>query len=161
MRLHLVGDGPQRAALAARVREAGLDDIVTFCGQQARAATLQALCDADVCVLPSLTESFCKARLDAMLCGTPVLTTDVGFGTEIVGASGPGAGLRGWVVEPGSAAALADALHGMLTAHQDWPALRRRCRDYVRRHTLEDWTARIGQLCASHWSLRLENGKLR
>lgn len=159
--LQVVGDGPARAALEAQLATAGCGDFVTFAGQQARPAALACVADADVCVLPSLTESFCKARLDAMLCGTPVLTTDVGFGREIVGATGLGRGLRGWVVPPGSPEALRDVLGELLDTPLDWPALRRRCHEYVQRHTLEHWTERIGALCAEHWQLRVEGGKLR
>ena len=75
----------------------------------------------DVCVLPSLTESFCKARLDAFLCGVPVITTAVGFGREIIGEDGE----RGWIVTSSDAQALAAVLKrtthlpkiGHLSAH--------------------------------------------
>ena len=49
---------------------------------------LKQMLEMDMCVLPSLTESFCKARLDAFLCGVPVITTGVGFGREIIGEDG-------------------------------------------------------------------------
>ncbi len=158
LRVRLVGDGPLRETLGAAVRTAGCEDLVAFVGQLDRPSLIRELLATDVCVLPSLTESFCKARLDAMLCGVPVLTTDVGFGREIVGADGT----RGWVVAPGDAAGLSAALERLGTVrHEEWPAIRRRCRAYVERRTLEAWTDAIAARCAAEWRLRRIEGRLR
>jgi glycosyltransferase involved in cell wall biosynthesis len=43
-------------------------------------------CMAEVFVFPSLTEGFGVPPLEAMACGTPVITTDCGAVTEVVGA---------------------------------------------------------------------------
>jgi glycosyltransferase involved in cell wall biosynthesis len=156
LELVLAGDGEQRVALENSVRVYGLLDKVRFAGQLDRAALLADLCRADVCVLPSLSESFCKARVDAMLCGTPVLTTEVGFGEELVGPDGE----RGWVVRSGDAAALADALARLADESRDWPSLRRRCRTFAQERTLEAWARRIGELCSAQWGVELKDGKL-
>jgi glycosyltransferase involved in cell wall biosynthesis len=146
-RLTLIGDGPQRAALEAMVTRRGCDDVIRFAGQFNRAELVDELQRSDVCVLPSLTESFCKARLDAMMCGVPVVTTEVGFGREIVGADGE----RGWVVPSGDASALAATLRQVLQAPNDWPAMRRRCRHFTEAFTVEAWAAQIGRICAAQW----------
>jgi glycosyltransferase involved in cell wall biosynthesis len=155
-RLALIGDGPERRDLEAMVADLGCADLVTFDGQVGREALLDRLQRIDVCVLPSLTESFCKARLDAMLCGVPVMTTPVGFGREIVGD-----GDRGWIVPPGDAAALASAIDRVAREPRDWPGLRRRCRAWVESRTLEAWVGRIAAICSAQWNLRLVDGKLR
>lgn len=155
--LTLAGDGPQRAALERLVRERGCEAHVAFAGQLDRANLVALLLGTDVCVLPSLTESFCKARLDAMMCGVPVVTTEVGFGREIVGADGE----RGWIVPSGDAAALATTLRAVLAEPRDWPALRRRCRRYTEEFTVEAWTEAIGRICAEQWRLSFDAGKLR
>jgi len=155
--LTVVGDGVERGRLVALAARRGCADLVRFAGQLDRAGVIEALLRTDVCVLPSLSESFCKARLEAMLCGTPVVTTSVGFGEEIVGSHGE----RGWVVPPGDVTALAAALRRVLTDPIDWPALRQRCRDYAERLTLEAWTEEIGRICAEQWRLNLVDGKLR
>lgn len=154
--LVIAGDGDELSALEAAVRAHGLLDRVEFAGQLNRPALLAALGRADVCVLPSLSESFCKARVDAMLCGTPVLTTEVGFGEELVGAGGD----RGWIVKSGDAAALADTLARLVVEPRNWPALRRRCRAFAEAATLEAWARRIGELCASQWGVDLRDGRL-
>jgi glycosyltransferase involved in cell wall biosynthesis len=155
-RLTIIGDGPQRPMLAARIKQLGYGDRVDFTGQLDRVALLHQLSAIDLCVLPSLTESFCKARLDAMLCGVPIITTDVGFGREIVGHDGE----RGWLVPAGDAPALANRLQQVMHDSINWPAMRSRCRSFVEMHTLEMWGQQIGQICARQWQLPFEDGKL-
>lgn len=154
--LTVVGDGGQRESLEAGVAKLGCGAAVRFVGQKGRAALLAELSRADVCVLPSLSESFCKARLDAMLCGAPVLTTEVGFGRELVGEDGD----RGWIVPSGDPEALASAIACVASEARDWPELRRRCRAFAEAFTLERWAGRIGEICATQWRLQLTNGRL-
>jgi glycosyltransferase involved in cell wall biosynthesis len=153
--LVVIGDGPQRGALLRLAERRGCADLVEFAGQLNRSELLQRLLDTDVCVLPSLSESFCKARLDAMLCGVPVITTPVGFGREIVAEDGE----RGWIVPAHDPSHLAERLD-LLGKGVDWPAVRRRCRAFAERWTVEDWALSIGQRCARRWNLALVGGKL-
>src|SRR6185312_11855034 len=82
-RLAIVGDGPQREALEALVRERGLADRVRFAGNQADVAPwLRAF---DVFCLPSYAnEGVPQALMQAMACALPVVTTPVGSIEEIV-----------------------------------------------------------------------------
>jgi len=156
LQLTIIGDGPQRAELVALVQHLGCADIVSFTGHLNRRDLMNVLMVADVCVLPSLSESYCKARLDAMLCGVPVITTATGFGRDIVGADGD----RGWVVPCADVVSLANSIQQVLDGSPDWPAIRKRCRDYVLAHTLESWSQQIGQICARQWNISLIDGKL-
>ncbi|HEX6069289.1 MAG TPA: N-acetyl-alpha-D-glucosaminyl L-malate synthase BshA [Longimicrobiaceae bacterium] len=81
-RLLLVGDGPERAEAAAAADELGLYDRVIFLGKQETVAELLAC--ADLFLLPSASESFGLAALEAMASGTPVVATDVGGLPEVV-----------------------------------------------------------------------------
>jgi len=87
-RLLLVGDGPERADAAAEADELGLQDRVIFLGKQESVAELLAC--ADLFLLPSESESFGLAALEAMASGTPVVATNVGGLPEVVedGVSG-------------------------------------------------------------------------
>ena len=81
-RLELVGDGPDRERIEALVTSLGLRDHVRFLGERGDLiATLQ---QSDVFLLPSQTESFGLAALEAMACGVPVVASDVGGVSEVV-----------------------------------------------------------------------------
>ena len=74
--LVLVGDGPDRGAVEYRVRKLGIEGKVHFTGMVRE--PLRVVGDADIFLLPSETESFGLAALEAMACGLPVLSTNVG-----------------------------------------------------------------------------------
>ena len=73
MRLTVVGDGPQRARLAALVRRHDLADRVVLTGDLAPAAIRDLLHTADVFLAPATQESFGIAALEARSAGVPVL----------------------------------------------------------------------------------------
>ncbi|GAA1809683.1 glycosyltransferase [Planosporangium flavigriseum] len=117
--LVLVGDGPERSALQALADERGVDARLLG----ARTDVDRLLAEADLFVLPSLTEGLSNAVMEAMAAGRPVVATDVGGTGELLRD-------RGILVPPGDAAALADGLERLLTdpvhaarlaaAAQDW-----------------------------------------
>ncbi len=81
-RLVLVGDGPDQAAARTLVRELDLCDRISFLGM--RDALPELLAPARVFLLSSSEESFGLSALEAMSCGTPVVSTDVGGVSEVV-----------------------------------------------------------------------------
>lgn len=80
--LLLVGDGPEREALARQARVQGVSDRVIFAGYQADPGTYLAV--MDLFVLPSRSEGLSIALLEAMAAGVPVAVTDVGENRAIV-----------------------------------------------------------------------------
>lgn len=108
-RLVLVGDGPERAPLERQVRQAGLADRVAFLGKQHDLASVLSACD--VFALPSRTEGFGLAALEALACGVPVVASRVGGLPEVVRD-----GETGRLVPVGDAGALAS---GILDVWQD------------------------------------------
>jgi glycosyltransferase involved in cell wall biosynthesis len=101
-RLAVIGDGPERGALEAAARGAGLAGRVVFLGARVDAAALCAA--ADVYVSASLSEGLSIAMLEAMAAGRPVIATDVGDARSVLD---PAASL---LVAPGDAQGLAEAL---------------------------------------------------
>lgn len=145
--LTLAGDGPERTHLEALARTLDCASHITFAGQLDREELSRQLRAADLCVQPSRSEGYSKAWLDAFAHGVPVLTSRVGAAERVIGADGE----RGWLVPPGDAQALADALARVLTGEIDWAALRRRCRAYVEGRTVDAWARRIAERCAAQW----------
>jgi len=107
--LAIVGDGPLRAALEARVAALGLGDSVRFAGRVPHddVGTWMGACD--VLVLPSLSEGLPTVICEAMLAGRAVIATPVGGTPELVED-----GATGLLVAAGDVPALADALGGLL-----------------------------------------------
>jgi N-acetyl-alpha-D-glucosaminyl L-malate synthase BshA len=81
-RLDLVGEGPERSRIVDLVVSLGLQDHVRFLGE--RADLIELLQQSDLFLLPSQTESFGLAALEAMACGVPVVASDVGGVSEVV-----------------------------------------------------------------------------
>jgi len=99
----LIGDGPERPELEARVRDAGLADNIRFLGRRTDIPELLACCDLSV--LPSESEGFPNALLESMSAGLPVVATAVGGSKEIIEN-----GRNGMLVPPGSSEKLAEAV---------------------------------------------------
>jgi len=80
-KLILVGDGPERYTIERLVRELALCDDVIFLGKIRDTAHVLEL--ADVFLLPSETESFGLAALEAMAVGVPVISSNTGGIPEV------------------------------------------------------------------------------
>ena len=81
-KLVFIGDGPDRAALEARVRASEFAADVMFEGEQRDPVPL--LSCADLFILPSSQESFGMAALEAMACEVPVIASRVGGLPELI-----------------------------------------------------------------------------
>jgi glycosyltransferase involved in cell wall biosynthesis len=119
----IIGDGPDRAALATRIEEAGLHDRVVLTGRMTSDAVARELADADALVAPSVPTSGGKREgipvvlMEAMAAGLPVVASRLSGIPELVTD-----GTDGLLVPPGDVGAIADALERLAGD----PALRRR-----------------------------------
>jgi N-acetyl-alpha-D-glucosaminyl L-malate synthase BshA len=82
VRLVMVGDGPERSAVAFRAETAGMNGHVMFVGKQANISDYLGV--ADIFLLPSELESFGLAALEAQACELPVIATRIGGIPEVV-----------------------------------------------------------------------------
>jgi len=105
--LLFVGDGPDQPALKAQAKQLGLDECVTFLGDQLNIPHL--LPALDILALPSLHEGMPNVALEAMAASLPVVGTAVGGTPEVVID-----GESGLLVPCGEPQALADALRLLL-----------------------------------------------
>jgi colanic acid/amylovoran biosynthesis glycosyltransferase len=108
---HLVGDGPLRSAVEARIASLGLGAFVHVHGPQPRLAVVRALHEAAVFALPSVPtrggkrEGIPVVLMEAMASGLPVVTSRLSGIPELVEHE-----VSGYLVEPGDAAGIAAAL---------------------------------------------------
>ena len=75
-KLLLIGDGPERRKMEELCRKIGLCDEIRFLGKQDAVEELLAI--SDLFIMPSGSESFGLAALEAMACEVPVISSNVG-----------------------------------------------------------------------------------
>ncbi len=103
-------DTVHHAAIVERAMEAGVADRFLFLGNVDNIRAL--LEESDIFVLPSRSEGFSNAIIEAMACSLPVVATRVGGNAEAVLD-----GTTGLIVPPENPAALAAALEHLLGDH--------------------------------------------
>lgn len=107
--LDIVGDGPLRPDIEARIAALRLGDWVTLHGQLPKPAVADWMRRADLFVLASAWESLPCVLIEAMASGVPVVATHVGGVPEVVGPE------EGRLVPPGDPAALSAAIDEVLS----------------------------------------------
>ncbi len=130
-------EGDYAVALRDRAADLGLGERVRLLGHLPPEGLAEPLSAADIFVLATRNEGWANVFLEAMACGLPVVTTDVGGNPEVVCHPG-----LGTLVPFGDAPALARAIDSALD--RDWD----RCaiRDYARSNA---WDRRVETLVAS------------
>ena len=109
LRLVLAGDGPLRRRLEDLAESLGIAKKVDFLGRQRRSQVAILLVGCEVFVLPSRSEPFGIALIEAMACKKPIVSTRVGGIPEIIES-----GKNGILVEPDNPNALAKAINVVL-----------------------------------------------
>lgn len=113
-RLVIAGRGPMLHGLKARSRELGIAEACEFLPPPESVASLMR--SIDIYVLPSLSEAFSNALLEAMACGCCPVGSRVGGTPELIAE-----GRRGLLFEPDDAGELAQKLSLLVES----PELRR------------------------------------
>ena len=150
--LYLVVGGPSREGdmgeqLRQQVAALGLGDVVRFLGPLAPEQLRVPLSASDVFVLATRNEGWANVFLEAMACGLPVVTTDVGGNAEVVCRPELGS-----VVPFGDAPRLQAAVVDALT--QAWDA------GAIRRHAeANTWDHRVEELVTTFRALHLQAGR--
>jgi glycosyltransferase involved in cell wall biosynthesis len=125
-RLILLGTGPLQAHLTGLADRLGLTGAVDFKGFHPNA--LPFFRQADAFLLSSRGEGFGNVVVEALGCGTPVISTRCEHGpVEILDH-----GRYGVLVEPGDAQAMATAMNGVASLRTRFPAdlLRQRASEF-------------------------------
>ena len=126
-RFDIVGAGPELAALRARAEALGLGAVVSFLGHSEDVPAR--LAAADLFVLPSRSEAFPNALLEAMAIGLPAIASSVGGIPEVIGHQ-----RSGMLVPPDDPVALACEISRLMAdparAAQIGAAARAQARDF-------------------------------
>lgn len=144
---HLVGDGPLRAKIEARIERLGLASTVLVHGALPRPDVRRMLRTADVSVLAShptrsgKREGIPVALMEAMACGLPVVASSLSGIPELVDD-----GRTGFLVSPGDADAIAERLECLAGA----PALRARMGRAAREKVGSSFDLRVGARLLYH-----------
>lgn len=110
VKLTVVGDGPDRALLDARIKESGLERIVHLVGSCNHDQVVHALAGSDAFVLSSFAEGVPVVLMEAMAMGLPCVSTWItGIPELMVNEQ------QGLLVPPDSSDAIADAVCRLMT----------------------------------------------
>ncbi|MBC4014538.1 glycosyltransferase [Siccirubricoccus deserti] len=118
--LLVLGEGPERAALAALAARCGVADRVRLLGARPHAELPAFYGAADAMVLASSREGWANVLLESMACGTPVVSSPAWGSREAVAA--PEAGL---VLDTATPATIAAGVRQLLATPPDRAATRR------------------------------------
>jgi glycosyltransferase involved in cell wall biosynthesis len=135
-----VGDGSERAALEAFVRTVGLADRIIFTGYVADPFVWTMR--ASVAVCSSIYEGLCSAIIEALACGTPVVSTACPYGPPEILQEGR----YGALVPVGDAAAMAAAIDAALDRVPDRRALMARGLEYSAERAAETFLEIVADL---------------
>ena len=105
VKLYIAGNGPYLDKLKQLIRDLNLGENVTFLGFVSDNEKFAYMKSTDVFVLPTYWESFPFVVIEAMACGKPIITTDVGGNSFAVTH-----GLNGFLVKPGDWQQIAEKL---------------------------------------------------
>lgn len=132
VRLGVVGDGDERAALESAAAELVAAGAAQFHGWQSQDSVTRLVSSAAAVVIPSLwPENFPTVALEALQLGRPLIASRVGGLPELVGDD------NGVLVPPADAARLAAALAGVLGDEQRQAALSRGSHARARRYRVD------------------------
>jgi glycosyltransferase involved in cell wall biosynthesis len=106
--LVIVGDGPLMNELHELAASYEITEHIHFTGQISRESVYAILQQSTVFTIPSLSEGFCVAAVEAMASGLPIIASDIDILREVVGDCGV-------FVDPQDTTALANEISGLLS----------------------------------------------
>lgn len=116
----LIGDGEEKEKLIAQVREAGLEDRVSFPGWRKPEEVIEIFHRSDILFMPSLNEGLPVTGIQGMASGLALLLSNAGGNPEIISE-----GVNGFVHDPNDTQSFAADLRSLLTDPEKLLEMRR------------------------------------
>ena len=130
--LVIIGGGGERKRMDVLIQQLGIKNNVQTVGKKPNSLLPKYINASDVLAVPSVwMEAFGKVTIEAMSCGVPVITTDVGASPEI-NINGE----TGFVIPARNSQAIVDAIVKILSDD----GLRKKMGEAARRRVLENYT---------------------
>jgi colanic acid/amylovoran biosynthesis glycosyltransferase len=133
LRLRILGDGPERSAIEALIRELELDDAVTLLGRRPRGTFIEELDRAHIYIQPSRTAADGDSEggapttlLEAQACGLPIIATRHADIPQIVREND-----SALLCEEADVGALAACISVLSSSPRRWPSMGRAGRVHV------------------------------
>ena len=131
-KLVLVGDGEEREHLETLTDNLGIRECVEFAGRVPHERVQDYMNQAEVFVLPSLSEGFPVTILEAMACGLPVVATRVGGLPDVIED-----GVNGYLVKAKEPSEIAEALLKLLLDEQLWETISKTNKQKINEYSWE------------------------
>ena len=147
LELLIVGDGLERPALEAQVRQLGISDRVEFSGGVDFDRVHDFYEQSDVLVLASETEGWPKAITEAMAFGLICIGSDRGLVPWILGDG------RGIVLRPRDRAALRTVLQQVAKSPENYDLLRSEAAAWAQKYSLESLRDSLRDLLTENWGV--------
>lgn len=143
VRLDIVGGGSRAREYLDLASSLELGDRVRFHGAVPRHEVSRLLGEQDLLLLPSKSEGFPKAVLEALACGLPVITSNVSVLPSLVEGCGAIVAL-----DP---VHIADAVDSLIEDPSHYAECSRRAAARACSYSLERWSAEIGEHLVRAW----------
>lgn len=157
LRYEIIGFGPEENKLRRLIQELRLENRVTLAGPKEHSKVVERLYQADLFLLPSISEALGVVLLEAQAAGLPIVATETdGIPFAVV------PGRSALLVPPADPDALADKLGWLIDNPQIWPDMAQAGREHVLAHfNIQKLNADLETLCLQLVNLpQIENRKL-
>jgi len=130
-KLLLIGEGPERSKAENLVNKLKISNDVLFLGNSSEVTKI--LCYSDIFLLPSQTESFGLAALEAMAARTPVISTNTG-GLPEVNIHGK----TGYLSDLGDVTEMANNAISILKNQETLEMFKQNAKEHTKRFSLDN-----------------------
>lgn len=142
--LDVIGSGGEMPVLRRLASDYGVADSVVFHGELSHDEVLQRLEASHVFCLPSRSEGFPKAVVEALTCGLPCVTSSVSVLPRLLREGGG-------MVTDGSIDSIVEGILNLTNDAGVYEQHSQRALEIGKRYTLEKWAAQIYKLTPGDW----------